>query len=80
MKVIKILLDDPKPVDFISYLTGDARLEFLRNSETGEKPRSSATASQHRCAPSARTYVFITQPLYIQAALAEMGDHLSARL
>ena len=56
-------------------LTGDARLEFLRNSETGEKPRSSATVSQHRRAPSARTYVFITQPLYIQAALAELRDH-----
>ena len=36
-------------------LTGDARLEFLRNSETGEKRTSSATESQH-CEHSERVF------------------------
>ena len=37
----------PSRIDEDSTLTGDARLEFLRNSETGEKRTSSATESQH---------------------------------
>ena len=34
---------DREPFQAAKSLTGDARLEFLRNSETGEIPRSSAT-------------------------------------
>ena len=36
-----------KPTKAEPSLTGDARLEFLRNSETGEKHTSSATECQH---------------------------------